>query len=225
MFLIAKSRWRSRWASTKTAALPSSCTSLPTRSSPWWSSTPASVRYIRLKISSLYGKMLIRKQLNKFREFHTLFWALGGKIPKRLPLTRKGNFFGRSPWFLVVLFCSAPCHASLQLHLLHREKTTKREIRKAMWWLRVWEGKGCRQLRRQQRNAGIFQVIAHKWENTILNVVFAGVVLAIVELITVVLACAYVAQISRRRKREQMFTRFFITSYFLQITKHVDRKT
>ncbi len=50
--------------------------------------------------------------------------------------------------------------------------------------------------------------------NTILNVVFAGVVLAIVELITVVLACAYVAQISRRRKREQMFTRFFfITSY------------
>jgi hypothetical protein len=49
-----------------------------------------------------------------------------------------------------------------------------------------------------------------------LNVVFAGVVLAIVELITVVLACAYVAQISRRRKREQMFTRFFITSYILQ---------
>jgi hypothetical protein len=46
-----------------------------------------------------------------------------------------------------------------------------------------------------------------------MNVVFAGVVLAIVELITVVLACAYVAQISRRRKREQMFTRFFITSY------------
>ncbi len=44
--------------------------------------------------------------------------------------------------------------------------------------------------------------------NTILNVVFSGVVLAIVELITVVLACAYVAQISRRRKREQMFTRF-----------------
>jgi hypothetical protein len=34
------------------------------------------------------------------------------------------------------------------------------------------------------------------------------VVLAIVELITIVLACAYVAQISRRKKREQMFTRF-----------------
>jgi hypothetical protein len=45
------------------------------------------------------------------------------------------------------------------------------------------------------------------------------VVLAIVELITVVLACAYVAQISRRRKREQMFTRYFKTSYILQITK------
>jgi hypothetical protein len=65
--------------------------------------------------------------------------------------------------------------------------------------------------------------------NTILNVVFAGVVLAIVELITVVLACAYVAQISRRRKREQMFTRFFITSSFykLRITwigKHKETK-
>jgi hypothetical protein len=36
---------------------------------------------------------------------------------------------------------------------------------------------------------------------------YSGVVLAIVELITVVLACAYVAQISRRKKREQMFTR------------------
>jgi hypothetical protein len=56
-----------------------------------------------------------------------------------------------------------------------------------------------------------------------MNVVFSGVVLAIVELITVVLACAYVAQISRRRKREQMFTRFCITSYILQITNHVDR--
>ncbi|XP_023336581.1 CD63 antigen [Eurytemora carolleeae] len=34
-----------------------------------------------------------------------------------------------------------------------------------------------------------------------------GVVLAIVELITVVLACAYVAQINRRRKRDELFTR------------------
>lgn len=34
-----------------------------------------------------------------------------------------------------------------------------------------------------------------------------GVVLALVELITVVLACAYVAQITRRKKREQLFTR------------------
>ncbi len=71
-----------------------------------------------------------------------------------------------------------------------------------------------------QRNVGVFRVQC----KTILNVVFAGVVLAIVELITVVLACAYVAQISRRRKREQMFTRFFITSYILQITNHVDRQ-
>lgn len=34
-----------------------------------------------------------------------------------------------------------------------------------------------------------------------------GLILALVELITVVLACAYVAQISRRVKREQMYTR------------------
>jgi hypothetical protein len=34
-----------------------------------------------------------------------------------------------------------------------------------------------------------------------------GVLLAIVELITVVLACAYVAQISRRRRRDELFSR------------------
>eukprot|EP00090_Calanus_glacialis_P025919 TRINITY_DN4064_c0_g1_i1.p1 TRINITY_DN4064_c0_g1~~TRINITY_DN4064_c0_g1_i1.p1 ORF type:complete len:293 (-),score=61.48 TRINITY_DN4064_c0_g1_i1:349-1227(-) len=34
-----------------------------------------------------------------------------------------------------------------------------------------------------------------------------GVLLAIVELITVVLACSYIAQISRRRRRDEMFTR------------------
>jgi len=34
-----------------------------------------------------------------------------------------------------------------------------------------------------------------------------GLILAIVELITVVLACAYIAQINRRRKRDEMYTR------------------
>jgi len=42
-----------------------------------------------------------------------------------------------------------------------------------------------------------------------LMIVYAcvGVLMAIVELITVVLACAYVAQINRRRRREEMFSR------------------
>ena len=35
-----------------------------------------------------------------------------------------------------------------------------------------------------------------------------GVLLAIVELVTVVLACAYVAQITRRRRRDEMFSRY-----------------
>ena len=34
-----------------------------------------------------------------------------------------------------------------------------------------------------------------------------GVLLAIVELITVVLACSYIAQISRRKKRDSLRTR------------------
>ena len=39
--------------------------------------------------------------------------------------------------------------------------------------------------------------------------IYSGVVvlLAIVELITMVLACSYIAQISRRRRRDEMFTR------------------
>eukprot|EP00088_Acartia_fossae_P006473 TRINITY_DN12977_c2_g2_i2.p1 TRINITY_DN12977_c2_g2~~TRINITY_DN12977_c2_g2_i2.p1 ORF type:complete len:316 (+),score=51.26 TRINITY_DN12977_c2_g2_i2:49-948(+) len=42
-----------------------------------------------------------------------------------------------------------------------------------------------------------------------LMIVYAcvGVLIAIVEMITVVLACAYIAQISRRRRRDDMFTR------------------
>lgn len=58
---------------------------------------------------------------------------------------------------------------------------------------------------------GCIAILMHKLTHEVepMMVVYAciGVVLAIVELITVVLACAYVAQISRRKKREQMFTR------------------
>jgi len=58
---------------------------------------------------------------------------------------------------------------------------------------------------------GCIAIIKHKLQSDVepLMIVYAGigVLLAIVELITVVLACAYVAQISRRKRRENMFTR------------------
>jgi len=58
---------------------------------------------------------------------------------------------------------------------------------------------------------GCIAIIKHKLQSDIepLMIVYAGVgvLLSIVELITVVLACAYVAQISRRKRREDMFTR------------------
>jgi len=58
---------------------------------------------------------------------------------------------------------------------------------------------------------GCLAILKVKLENEveIMLVAYAcvGVLLAIVELVTVVLACAYVAQITRRRRRDEMFSR------------------
>jgi len=58
---------------------------------------------------------------------------------------------------------------------------------------------------------GCIAIIKTKLKNEVepLMIVYAcvGVLIAIVEMITVVLACAYVAQISRRRRRDEIYTR------------------
>jgi len=58
---------------------------------------------------------------------------------------------------------------------------------------------------------GCIAIIKSKLKNEVepLMIVYAcvGVAIAIVEMITVVLACAYVAQISRRRRRDEIYTR------------------
>ena len=54
---------------------------------------------------------------------------------------------------------------------------------------------------------GCVEILRHKMRTEVRTVLmvytFLGAILAIVELITVVLACAYVAQINRRDRREK----------------------
>ena len=54
---------------------------------------------------------------------------------------------------------------------------------------------------------GCVEILRHKMRTEVKTVLlvytFLGAILAIVELITVVLACAYVAQINRRDRRQQ----------------------
>jgi len=58
---------------------------------------------------------------------------------------------------------------------------------------------------------GCIEILQHKLRDEVspLMIIYSGVgvLLAIVELITVVLACSYIAQISRRRRRDELFTR------------------
>jgi len=58
---------------------------------------------------------------------------------------------------------------------------------------------------------GCIEILQHKLRDEVspLMIIYSGVgvLLAIVELITVVLACSYIAQITRRRRRDELFTR------------------
>jgi len=58
---------------------------------------------------------------------------------------------------------------------------------------------------------GCIKILSKKLKDEVVPLMFVycgvGVLLALVELITVVLACAYVAQIGRRKRRNEMFTR------------------
>jgi len=58
---------------------------------------------------------------------------------------------------------------------------------------------------------GCIEILRYKLRDEVAPVLIiysgVGVLLAIVELITVVLACSYIAQISRRRRRDELFTR------------------
>jgi len=79
-----------------------------------------------------------------------------------------------------------------------REKITNAASNPSLTDLHIWKD-GC------------LEILQLKLRNDVVPmlIVYAGVgvLLALVELVTVVLACAYVAQISRRRRRDELFTR------------------